>query len=187
MKKLSIIGLSAFLMLFMGCTDSKKETTTATTSNAEKNSVNSKEIYRAIETGDVSKIDFLTDDAIDHDGGPSGDIKGADNIKAMLADLHTHFSNLKMEQIADATSADGEYHFALVRMTGTTKDDKMGMPANMTIDQTTVDVVKIRDGKAAEHWGFFTRKDMQGMMPPGGGGDKMSNDKMSGNPDSTKK
>jgi len=162
MKKL-LLGVGVIMLVFNSCTDSKKtDTSTTTVSGAETNSMHSKEIYRAIETGDVSKVEFLDDDIIDHEGSPDGDVKGKDNVKAMLADIHNHISNLKMETIADATSADGQYHFALIRMSGTTTDDKMGMPANTAMDHSSVDVVKVKDGKAVEHWGFYEMKSMPG-------------------------
>lgn len=181
MKKLSFIGLTASLFLFISCTDtSKTETSSTTVSNAEKNSANSREIYKGIETGDMSKVNFLADDIVDHEH-PNG-TGGRDSVMSMLGDMHNHVKDLKFELISDATSADGQYHFALVRMTGTTIDDKMGMPANMSMDHLAVDVVKLSDGKATEHWGFNSRSDMMKMM----GGNKMQ-DKMDAKLDSTKK
>ena len=177
-------GLCAVAFLLAGCKDSKTETTATTTSNnAETNSVHSKAIYTAIETGDVSKIDFLADDVIDHEGGPNG-TTGKDNVLKMLSDIHNHFRDLKMETIADATSADGTYHFALIRMTGTSTDAFMGMPANTAMDHMSVDVVKMRDGKAAEHWGFYDPAGMKSMNPMG---DSKMETKMDNKMDTTKK
>lgn len=174
MKKLSLLGLTAFLLVFISCTDSKKtETSSTTVSSSEKNSANSRVIYKAIETGDISKIDFLADDVIDHEGPDGKGLRGKDSVIAMLGDIHNHIKDLKMEIISDATSADGEYHFALIRMSGTTSDDKMGMPANTKMDHSAVDVVKIRDGKVTEHWGFYTMSEMQQMMGSGPMQDKM--------------
>jgi predicted SnoaL-like aldol condensation-catalyzing enzyme len=165
MKKLFLPGLMAFLFLLSACTDNKTETSSTTvTNNADSNSIRSKAVYTAIESGDVSKVDFLADDIIDHEG-PNG-VRGKDSVLAMLSDMHNHFKDLKMETIADATSADGMYHFALIRMTGTPIDDKMGMPANMAVDNMSVDVVKMKDGKATEHWGFYSPADMGKMHSP---------------------
>lgn len=162
MKKLLFAASSLLLFMFISCKDSDKAATTANAQN-EKNKENMASVYRGIETGDVKSMDeFLADDAVDH--GDMGDIKGRDSIKAMLSDIHNHFTNLKMDMIAEATSSSGDYHFALVRMTGTAKDDKMGMPANSNVDLTSVDVVKFSNGKVSEHWGFMTGKDMMKMM-----------------------
>jgi ketosteroid isomerase-like protein len=133
---------------------------------AKKNTDKMKAVYHAIETGDVSGLDTLiAEDAVDHNGNPDGtDVKGRDNIKKMLGEIHTYFDNLKMEYMSDATSADGEYQFALVRMTGKSKANPWGMPVGMDMDDTSVDVVKIKDGKATDHWGFMSMKDMNEMM-----------------------
>ena len=142
---------------------------------ANKNTENSKEIYRAIETGDVSKLDsFIAEDILDHNGAPNGaDIKGRDSVKHTISQIHTYFDGLKIEYISDATSADGSYHFALTRMTGKAKENPWGMPVGMDVDDLGVDVVKMRDGKATEHWGFMSWGDInemtagmkQGMQP----------------------
>ena len=49
-------------------------------------------------------------------------------------------------------------------MTGTTKDSSMGMPANTPIDRMGVDVVRIENGMAVEHWSFDDPRDMMKMM-----------------------
>lgn len=94
---------------------------------------------------------FVANDAVDH-SGPHGEIKGLDSIKKALADMHNHISDMKIELIASAT--DGDYHFALSRFTGKTKVAMMGTPANTSIDDTSVDVEKIVNGKITDHWGY---------------------------------
>ena len=76
--------------------------------------------------------------------------------------MHNAIKDLKVEPIANATGDD--YNFALVRMTGTTADASMGMPAGTKIDRTFVDVVKMKDGKATEHWGYVDQNEMMKMM-----------------------
>lgn len=120
-------------------------------------------VYKGIETGDLSVMDkFVAEDVIDHGG--MEDIKGRENVKKMLADIHNQYSNLKLTLISDATSEDGMYHFALVRITGTSKEAHMGMPANTPMDRTSVDVVRIQNGKVAEHWNFDDPRNMMKMM-----------------------
>lgn len=75
-----------------------------------------------------------------------------DSLKELFIQIHNHIPDLKMESIANAT--EGDYNFDLNRMSGTTNNPFMGMPANYKIDMTGVDVVKIKNGKAIEHWGF---------------------------------
>ena len=150
---------------FFSCTDKTATTTASTTDNQnDKNRSNTREVNRAMETGDVSKVDsFIDKDIVDHEGN----IRGLDSLKKMFADMHNKVKDLKIEPIADAT--DGDYHFSYSRMTGTAADQSMGMPAGTKIDMTGVDVVKVKDGKAVEHWGFSDRGEMMKMMEMGKG------------------
>lgn len=53
---------------------------------ARNNYENSREIYRAIETGDVSKLD-------------SNDIVGRDSVKYSISQNHNYFDGLKVEHV----------------------------------------------------------------------------------------
>ncbi len=161
MKKLSLAIACIIFCFLMSC---KQSTSTANESNpqAEKNKANTKEVYKAIETGNVSGLDSIIDkDFVDH-AGENGDVKGIDSLKKMFTQIHNQINNIKLESIANGT--DGDYNFDLNRMTGTTNSAFMGMPANTKIDMMEVDVVKIRDGKAVEHWSYVDPKDMMKMM-----------------------
>lgn len=161
MKKIFFAVTIAMLCFLISCKDTSTGSTT-TNSNAERNTARNKEVYRAIETGDVSKLDsFIDKDIVDHE---HGEIKGIDSLKKMFADMHNHMSGLKMELVTDATSANGEYHFAWYKMKGTCTDGSMGMPAGTKMDMTGVDVVRIKDNKAVEHWGFSDPNEMMKMM-----------------------
>ncbi len=163
MKKLLFGALALSLCSIISCTDKKTTSETNASSSSETNRMNNGTIYRAIETGDMSKVDeFISENIVDH--GMMGDIHGRDSVKAMLADVHNHFSNLKLESIAEATTTDNQYHFALVRTTGTTTTDKMGMPVNTPVDQMSVDVVRIKDNKAVEHWVYDDPRMVMKMM-----------------------
>jgi len=171
-------GLLAIACIFMllSCNDSAKTDTAdgvgsdanKTNDETKRNSEKMRMVYNAIETGDVSKLDsVIAKDAVDHEGNNGKDIVGVDSIKAFLGKMHTYFDGLKMEVMSEATSADGLYHYTMVRMTGKAKENPWGMPAGMDVDDTSVDVVKIKDGKATDHWGFMSMKDMMEMMPQG--------------------
>ena len=134
----------------------------AQSDNAQQNKANTLKVYKAIETGDVSGLDEIIDkDIVDHGGG-EGDIIGIDSVKKMFIDMHDHIDDLHIESLADATG--GDYHFNLNRMTGTTNSDYMGMPANTKFDVTTVEVVKVKNGKSVEHWSYNQPKDIMKMM-----------------------
>ena len=167
----------AAMVVFFACNDGVADGTANRDDNndhmeqASRNTEDNREIYRAIETGDVSKLDsFIAEDIVDHEGNMGKDIVGRDSVKQFISKIHTYFDGLKVESIADATSADGQYHFAMVRMTGKAKANPWGMPVGADVDDTSIDVVKIRDGKAVEHWGFTSQKDMMEMMGAMGGG-----------------
>jgi hypothetical protein len=127
-------------------------------SQAERNHANTLQVYRAIETGDVSKLDkFIDKNIVDH-AGPHGDMVGLDSA--------------------------------------TTNSEYMGMPANTPIDMTSVNVIKIKNGKAVEHWRYSDASEMMQMMqmmhgehPMQGEDHKMMNEedhKMMNNTDSTR-
>jgi len=53
-----------------------------------------------------------------------------------------------------------------VNVTGTANDNSMGMTAGNKMDDKSVDVVKIKDGKMVEHWGFLDWQDVMKMGQP---------------------
>jgi predicted SnoaL-like aldol condensation-catalyzing enzyme len=124
-----------------------------------------RKVLKAIETGDSATIrQYISEDATDHGAGENGaDMKGADIIK-MLTDVHNHIDNLKFEVVQEA--ANGDHLFCLARMTGKVKDPVWGMPAGMQADMTSVDVIRVKDGKMVDHWNYVSPADMMKMMPP---------------------
>ena len=123
----------------------------------------------AIGTGDFSKAkEWLAVDAVDHGGNPDGsDVKGRDSIIAMLQQVNKCFQpGLAMKSVVQAV--DGDYLFSLTEMNGTTTATPgMGMPPNTKMDMKSVDVIKIKDGKATDHWSYMSPADMMKMMPGG--------------------
>jgi ketosteroid isomerase-like protein len=170
----------AALLLLLSCNNDTDTTGTndnnVNSANANRDTENMRMVYNAMETGDVSKLDsILAEDVIDHNGAPDGgDIRGRDSVKRMIGEIHTYFDGLNVELLSDARSADGNYHFALVRMTGTAKKNPWGMPEGMKMDDTSVDVVKMRDGMATEHWGFLSWGDINEMMKGMSGGNNQT-------------
>lgn len=153
------------LCFFVACNEETKESTTS----ESKNPKSARVIYDAIETGDVSKVDsFIAEDAVHHDP-MRGEVVGRDSIKAILADIHNHFKNLKVDIISEVS--DDEYGYTLHSFKGTATDNMM-MPAGTNVDMKAVDVVRFKDGKIVEHWEFVDMADMMKMMNmPGMGAD----------------
>lgn len=172
MKQL-LIALTAMVFI-AACNNDKdnKDAKVAGTSdtkdnNAAVNTQHMKDVYEAIQTGDMSKVSsYFADDCVDHNAGNNnGDIKGKDTIIKMISEIHNYFEpGFKVEYMGDATSADGTTQYAMSHMTGKTKANPWGMPVGQDFDHTSVDVVKIKDGKATDHWEFMSNKDMNEMM-----------------------
>jgi ketosteroid isomerase-like protein len=166
MKRLLFAAAAMAFMVSCETKDTGSASTNDHAAAADRNAEGTKKVYHALETGDVSALDSLfTEDVVDHNGGPQGqDVRGRDSVKAMLAQIHTYFDGAKFELLHHATSTDGKYHYATVRMTGKAKANPWGMPVGMDVDDTSVDVVRMENGKCAEHWGFMSMQDMNEMM-----------------------
>jgi ketosteroid isomerase-like protein len=162
MKKIILMGSTGFIFLFTSCNGAGGGST-----QADKNMATVKTVDRAIESGDVSKLDqYIAADAVDH-SGEHGEVKGLDSIKAGLAHMHDTYKDLKLEEVQQASN--GDYVFTLSRFTGTNTVPSMGAPAGTHFDMTSVEVVKFNsDGKATDHWGYMSMADAMKMM--GGGG-----------------
>jgi predicted ester cyclase len=150
MKKNLALAVTGFLCLFISCKDSGA--TSMTDVNQKNLDINAK-IIKAIETGDATTINSLiADDVVDHMGPNGKEIKGGDNLKPMLIDMHNHIKDMKFEVIT--ASANTDYVFTLSKISGTAIDSSMGMPAGTVMNENVVDLVKIKDGKITEHWGY---------------------------------
>jgi SnoaL-like polyketide cyclase len=168
MKRLFFVMPLSLLCLLFSCKDTTPAATNSTpsgdstvTAQSDKNTANTKAVFLGIESGDLSRMnDIIATDAVDHT--PMGDVKGIDSIKKMLGDMHNHVSNIKLELIADASN--GDYHFVLEKMSGTVKDNFMGMQPNMVINDTSVGVEKIANGKVTDHWRFAGSQEMMKAM-----------------------
>lgn len=166
MKRLLVIGLSAMAVVLFACND-KGTGTESNNTDMHKDMLDAnRAVLKAIETGDSATLHkYIADDAVDHGAGENGaDVKGPDIVKALL-EAHTNIENLKIEVLQDA--ANNDHVFSLTHMTGTVVKPIWGMPAGMKIDSKSVDLVKVKDTKMIEHWGFMDPAEMMKMMPPG--------------------
>jgi predicted ester cyclase len=171
MRKILIAASSALLCFFVSCSD--KGAPPTANDDTEKINARSKAVYKAIETGDVSGFDSIMDkNIVDRD---MGGVKGLDSVKAVLGDIHNHFTDLKFDIISQAYN--GDYHFTLLTFSGTPKDNFMGMEPGKAVSMKSIDVVKIKDGKATEHWGFTDNAEMMKMQQSMMGTNKMDTTK----------
>ncbi|WP_276503542.1 ester cyclase [Terrimonas pollutisoli] len=161
MKK-SLLAISSCLFLFcMSCNNKAGDDKMGAgkmSDQTEKNIAASHVVVDAFQSGDVSKIDdAVASDFVDHT--ERGDM-GRDSLKSMIKMWHGASKDNKMEIIKEL--ADDEYVFSWMRFTGTS-DGSMGMPAG-PYDMRSIEVVKFKDGKAIEHWGFMEPREMMKWM-----------------------
>lgn len=153
MKKLLFALPASFFIFLIACTNNGN-------SASEENLSASREIFKGIETGDSAKFSFISMDAVDH-AGPTGEVTNGDSIKGYLMDIHNHVKNLKVEIIGDAAS--GDYVYTWSKMSGTALDSTMGFASDQPFSVSGIDIIKFRNGKAIEHWGFIDQKDVMMM------------------------
>lgn len=159
MRKFLAIA-SAVLFVFSSCTNKSSVAGSPTEDTlAKKNLDASHAVNKAFETGNVSALDtVIADDFVDHTD--QGDKRGRDSLKAMVKMVHDNFKDMKMEVRKEL--ADNEYVFSWMRYTGNS-DGAMGMPKG-PYDMNVIEVVRFKDGKAVEHWGFMDAQEMAKMM-----------------------
>jgi ketosteroid isomerase-like protein len=169
MKQMKLAIALMATLVFYACNNSETSSSmgsgskdSTTNSMDEQNLQKNRSIYTAIQTGDSATIrSLIADDAVDHQGPNGGDVKGGAEITRMLADAHNHVKGMKFNIVSDAIK--GDYIFAMVDVQGTAMDNTMGMQAGKDVGGRSVDVVKIKDGKMVEHWGFMNMQDVTKM------------------------
>jgi hypothetical protein len=162
----NLVSVLILAGLFNACTSSTESSSSDCAAMADRNAEKTKLVYRAIESGDTKALDTIfTDNVVDHNAGPNGeDLNGKATVIAEIGKINTYFDGLKMDLVHHATSADGIYHYATVKMSGTSKENPWGMPVGMRMEHTSVDLVKMDNGKCAEHWGFMSQDFVNQMM-----------------------
>ena len=175
MKKQSkLLGL-LFLFAFTGLISCKGKEETKGTDGDKKNDVVSENIektktfYPMFEKADWSGIEkIVSADFKDHSS--MGDPNAPSNRDSLINGLkafHDAFPDMKFEVLHVAGVDD--MVFVHYRFTGTNSGAMMGMPAtNKKVDYMGVDLVKIKDGVATEHWDYgdnISFMKQMGMMP----------------------
>jgi steroid delta-isomerase-like uncharacterized protein len=121
--------------------------------------------------GNVAVADqLLAEDFLDHQPFP-GMKPGREGTKQFFSMMRAAFPDLKFD--VKFMMAEGDKVAAFLAMSGTQKGEFMGMPASgKHFVVNTVDIVRIVDGKAVEHWGVTDGMSMMEqlgfMAPPGG-------------------
>jgi predicted ester cyclase len=122
------------------------------------------EVLNALTTGKLDVLDkHIAPDFVDHDPSPIMSNKtGLERIKEDFAAYYKIFPDMKAKVHSIAVS--GDMLFAYITFTGTTSEPHMGMPAGHKMTMNSVDIVRFKDNKAVEHWGFTANSDIMKMM-----------------------
>lgn len=109
---------------------------------------------------DESTFELLVaDDIIDHEPIP-GMPAGKEGIRTFLRMMWSAFPD--MHATIEDEAVEGDRVWSRTRMRGTHKGEFLGIPpTGRKVDVETIDIVRVRDGKAVEHWGVT---DMAGVM-----------------------
>jgi steroid delta-isomerase-like uncharacterized protein len=124
-------------------------------------------VEEVINKGNAAAIDeYITPDFVEHTAPPGEDSTIA-GLRKWVSEMHTGMPDGHVEIVN--LWADGDYVIMHTRQTGTNSGPMMGMPAtNKKMDVRGVDIIKIKDGKATDHWGYYEEMKMAkqlGMLP----------------------
>jgi steroid delta-isomerase-like uncharacterized protein len=103
--------------------------------------------------GNLDAIDeYVTDDVVDHEQGLPGQPEGKEGVIFFVNALRGAFSDMKATVGPSLES--GDLACARVTFTGKHTGEWMGVPAtDKSFEITSIDIIRIEDGKCAEHWG----------------------------------
>ena len=153
-------GLMACAFLF-SCSNS---TDKATNDNLTKNKDNMTKLFAVFNTGNTADLATIVDaNFVDHQPDPNITETGLEGLKQTIEMYRGSFPDLKMEVLSMTAEADVvTTHF---KMTGTNTGPMGQMPAtNRPMNIAGVDIVKFKDGKAVEHWGYYEEMKMMEQM-----------------------
>ncbi|MDP9983554.1 putative ester cyclase [Pseudarthrobacter oxydans] len=107
-----------------------------------------------IESGNLALIDELTSESfVNHEEGLPGQPPGREGVKYFVNTMRSAFPDIKVKEITPSLSA-GNLEACHVVLTGTHRGELAGIPpTGKTVEFDCTDIVRVEDGKVAEHWG----------------------------------
>lgn len=104
--------------------------------------------------GKLELVDELaSDDFVDHEEGLPGQPTGKEGVRFFVNAIREAFPDVRAA--VDIAMADGDLEAVHGVVTGTHQGDFMGVPAtNKSVEFAVIDIVRVQDGKVAEHWGL---------------------------------
>jgi steroid delta-isomerase-like uncharacterized protein len=127
------------------------------------------DLYGLISKHDLEGfLDHVADDMVEHEELPFPDSPmGKEGVGAMFASMFAAFPDFAMT--VDDTIVEGDKVVIRVRATGTHEGEFMGIPATGNrIEVPLVDIMRISNGKIAEHWGVMDGGVMMQQLGVGG-------------------
>lgn len=103
------------------------------------------ELWRAGQQAEA--LTLIAPDAIDHRGGTSGDHIGPDAWKDKWDNMHNDLLDLSLTIECNVASGDFSVNRYTFRGTHTASGRR--------VEVTGIDMVRVRDGKLAEHWALL--------------------------------
>lgn len=115
-----------------------------------------------LEGGNFDIIDELVaDDFQDHEEALPGQPPGKEGVRYFANQIRSAFPDLKVKSL-EPYLADDNKEACYVILTGTHQGDMAGVaPTGNSVEFGAVDIIRIQDGKAVEHWGVT---DNMGLM-----------------------
>jgi steroid delta-isomerase-like uncharacterized protein len=111
--------------------------------------------------------EVLTPDFIEHEETP-GIAPGREGVKQFFDMMKQGFPDFRMD--VEDMIEEGEKVVVRSAFTGTHTGDFMGIPATQkSVNVQVIDILRVSDGKAAEHWGIMDAASMMqqlGVAPP---------------------
>ncbi|MFD1212582.1 ester cyclase [Arthrobacter sp. GCM10027362] len=111
--------------------------------------------YREImEGGNLDLIDELGSESYtEHEEPMPGQPSGLDGIRFYATTFRSAFPDIRAKSI-EPVMTDGDLEAARVVLTGTHQGEFLGIaPTGNTVEFSGIDMIRVQDGKAAEHWG----------------------------------
>lgn len=121
--------------------------------SVEQNKVLVKRFYdEAVNEGNLELInELVAENFIEHEVFP-GLSEGRDGLTQFLSMMHDAFSGFRME--VEDLIAEADKVVARITMKGTHTGEFMEISATgKTVAVSTIDIVRLANGKASEHWG----------------------------------
>jgi steroid delta-isomerase-like uncharacterized protein len=103
--------------------------------------------------GNFDLIDeYVVEGMQDHEDPMPGQPPGRDGVRFYVNAIRAAFPDLTVKM--DPVLADGDLEASHAVLSGTHQGEFLGIPASgKNVEFSSVDIIRIEDGKVAEHWG----------------------------------